>query len=45
MMNKEDKTPNKINKKKNLTLNFNDKGEPISNNRSGINYIPDEEIK
>ena len=45
MMNLEDKTPNKINKKKNLTLNFNDKGEVVSNKRSGINYIPNEEIK
>lgn len=45
MMNKEDKTPSKINKKKNLTLNFDDKGNPISNNRTGVNHIPDKEMK
>ncbi|MGJ8760450.1 MULTISPECIES: hypothetical protein [unclassified Polaribacter] len=45
MMNKEDKAPSKKNKKKNLTLNFDDKDNPSSNNRTGINYIPDKEIK
>ncbi|WP_405605006.1 hypothetical protein [Polaribacter sp. Asnod1-A03] len=45
MMNKEDVTLSKITKKKNLTLNFNDDGNAISNNRTGINYIPDKEIE
>lgn len=41
----ENKTAEKINKKKNLTLNFDDDGNEISNNRTGINQIPDEEMK
>lgn len=44
-MNKVDKKSNDLNKKKNLTLNFNDKGEIVSNNRTGINYIPEKELK